>query len=445
MTTLRNRLALGSALCAAALSCQSEPTPVELVVYSWWEESSEHRAFDGVATLHRESFPHVTLDNRAIAEADNARRALTARMLAGAPPATFQANSGADVLRWTAVDSVEDGELRQDSRIVDLSAQYSAWGLADAVPDVVERALRRGGAGIYAIPINVHRLNVVYYDTEKRDEFRRVTGNELLELATLCPEAPLPAGEEQTRVLQIAIGTEDPFPLYLLAFESVLPALAGAEFYERFWSGGLSETEWEPELRRALSCVQYLARFFIPSHDTLLWYEAVDLVGSQATLTVMGDWAGARIGAAPRIASAPFPGTEELYVFTSDTFPLPAGLEHEAEAIDLLHTIASPQAQIAFSRKKGSLPARVDIDARLLDAAMLEKRAAFEASSKLLATSGYFPPYFPFDMLESRMKALIAAGSGSDELDAVLALWRDAYPLLARWQTRMAAPEAGKP
>jgi len=57
---------------------------------------------------------------------------------------------------------------------------------------------------------------------------------------------------------------------------------------------------------------------------------------------------------------------------------------------------------------------------------------------KVLATSGLFPPYYPDDELNTQLAAMTQASATDDDVEAVIALLRDAQPLLARWQARVA-------
>jgi len=134
----------------------------------------------------------------------------------------------------------------------------------------------------------------------------------------------------------------------------------------------------------------------------------------------------------------PFPGTEGVYVFTSDTFPLPVGTRHEAETRALLQTFLLPETQLAFSLAKGSIPA---IDETMmvseLDTWARESHEQFRSSTKVLATSGYLPSYFPVADLD-RSLALLAS-KGEDELnrsiDRVIDLLKSTLPLNRRWRT----------
>src|SRR5262245_1228088 len=92
-------------LSLAALGCGDSPETVRLDVYSWWEQPDERVAFDAVARMHQEHPPNVEVRNLATEDADRSRQEMSMRMLDNAPPATFLANLGADVLKWAVVDT----------------------------------------------------------------------------------------------------------------------------------------------------------------------------------------------------------------------------------------------------------------------------------------------------------------------------------------------------
>ena len=114
-------------------------------------------------------------------------------MLAGAPPATFLANIGADVLRWAVVDtesdpnaSLEEGPDESRPLIKPLDDLFGETGLT--VPGALAEHLRVGdGTEPFALPLNIHRTNVLYYNVARRAAFEESTGKNLLLLETLCP------------------------------------------------------------------------------------------------------------------------------------------------------------------------------------------------------------------------------------------------------------------
>jgi glucose/mannose transport system substrate-binding protein len=427
----------------AASGCSSSPATVRLEVYSWWDERPESLAFELVANLHESLYPNVEVVNLTDPLAMDARTHVAQIALAGAPPATFQANIGADLLRWTAVDP-ESGDARGKNRIYGLSRMFGRTHLIENLPDAVLEHLRAGDSlEPYAVPINIHRLNVLYYNEAALAKWAPPAGHQSwLELSLLCPSDPSTAARLP---FKIAIGAGQPFTLTLLVFENLLPAIAGAEFYDQVFTGELPtasgvDHEWKSVVRQVLGCAQFLGPSLMLTSG---WETAVHAVlTGTAAATVIGDWAGGQLASEPHdspIASMPFPGSDGIYVFTSDAFPLPVDAEHKAEAAALLETIASSRAQKIFSEEKGSIPARKDVALNPVDAL---RRKDFEDSTKALATSGRFPPYYNTDDdLNAKLRDVVTTELGSTEgneaIEAVVEELVALQPLLLRWRDRV--------
>ena len=440
-TPWRSQLATLSLAFATAACAPEEPSAVSLEVVTWWQDRAERHAFGVVSDLHTSRHPHVSIHERAERDALATRKTLALRLLAGAPPSTFQANAGADLLRWTLVEYAE--ERGADNLLTDVRPLLQRSGMLTHVPEALLAGLRVGeGNALYAVPINVHRLNVVYYNVARVLELEAETGRSFLSLDTFCPRDGEPV---------LGGHIAGAFPLVLLAFENVLPALFGAEFYASLWRGEAPQSpeggDWIEAVRRALECVQGLARTAPPAPNVAMtgWAEAAARVKDQnlaADFTVMGDWLDGTLRdalARGDVARAPFPGTEDIFVFTSDTFPLPHDTFAPRESEALLETIATAEAQLAFSQEKGSIPARRDVDVSLLGDRASETKAAFEndAVSKVPALSGFLPYYFPLNELGSSLLTMVGRDAGADEIEDVLAILVRSYPLLARWQARL--------
>lgn len=449
-------------ICTVALLGCTTPRrdKIRLEAYSWWTRPSEQKAFDRVLDIYNgkhqdsEAINQVTND----INADEVRATLTARLLAGAPPSTFQANAGADLLRWTAMDTTE-AALPSASRIAPLSDLFQRTGLKGALPPDLYRALQAGPQRLpYAVPLNIHRLNLIYYNTDALSSYKRAhAGQSFLDPALLCPKdvATRLENPDEKLALRIAVGMKDSFALTLFALENVLPAVAGATpynevtggtLYDELFLGNLPEAKWHEPVERALQCVQYLSRSFLRAADQS-WADALNRVeAGDADFSVMGDWANGELKQAlneGKVDVQPFPGSEGTFVFTSDTFPLPVAAPYAEESQDLLETLASAEAQLVFSQEKGSIPARTDISLELLRESLGERaeqtRRAFDSYEmhKSIATSGVFPPYYPDD-LSTRLSEMTADGASKANIEAVIALLRNALPLLELWQSRIA-------
>jgi len=449
-------------LCSLGPLACATPTRAEvrLEAYSWWTQTSERAAFDEVLHIYNrqhEGESEAVNQARDI-NADEVRATLTARLLAGAPPSTFQANAGADLLRWTAMDTTESA-LPSSSRIAPITDLFLRAGLEGGLPSDLDRAVRAGPELLpYAVPLNIHRLNLIYYNTRALESYKNAhEGQSFLNSALLCPPDVAKRLEDPNAKLElrIAMSTKDSFALTLLTLENLLPAVAGAEpsnpatgatLYDELFLGSLSEAQWREPVLRALQCVQYLSRSFVRNEE-LSWADALHRVETgDADFSVMGDWANGELKQAlqeGKVDAQPFPGSEGTFVFTSDTFPLPTAAPYAKESQDLLETLASSDAQVAFSRQKGSIPARSDIATERVRQELGERAAqtkeAFDSPliHKSIATSGLFPPYYPKD-LSSYLLLMTESGASTSTIAPVIAFFRNTLPLLQRWQNRIA-------
>ena len=128
------------------------------------------------------------------------------------------------------------------------------------------------------------------------------------------------------------------------------------------------------------------------------------MIDGEVAMTAMGDWAKGYLEsqgwvAGEDFAAIPLPELAALdtpYVFTADTFNLPKGAPNDAGARRLLSTMGSLEGQARFSRFKGAIPARSDIDPSaypdFLDAVLVQTiedfQAAADGDALVIALSG---------------------------------------------------------
>ena len=258
----------------------------------------------------------------------------------------------------------------------------------------------------------------------------------------LCPDDP----SAEPLAAHFAIGRGDDFSLFLFVFENVLPALTSAKFYNDLLQGRTPEAmnpsgDYVEDVRRALGCVQHLSKSLVENSENFTWASGIDAVKQRAALfTVTGDWGNLQLKTeieAGTIRMVPFPGSENTFVYTADTFPLPVKAQHAPETLEFLEYMADPATQGSFSDEKGSIPARMDapIGDSLHDL-RLQTRQAFGSTQHALAISGLQPPYFPHAELLSKLRQLV---SNRTTVDDVLSEFMAALPLLSRWQEQLHA------
>lgn len=121
-----------------------------------------------------------------------------------------------------------------------------------------------------------------------------------------------------------------------------------------------------------------------------------------------------------------YAGSEEVFVYTCNTFSLPKRAKNEAGARRLLRTMLSAEGQGALGRSRTSLPSRVDIDVDPNDQLQVNKQRLWRSGRLVLAQSGVVPPQFAGD-LNQALKDMARERRPSPAIHTL----RARYPLLS--------------
>lgn len=346
-------LALGLAAVLAFTGCSKDAggdqggEASEVEVFSWWSGPGEAEGLEALVADFKKNNPNITFINAAVAggSGTQARQVLATRLLQGQPPDSYQLHAGKE-----AESDVRDGRLE------DITYLYDQNGWRDKFPKGLIDNLTIDGK-IYAVPVNIHRSNLLWYNPAKLKEWGisgpPATWSEFLEQAKVLEAKgvkPLSVGIAWTQ-------------MHLL--ENVLLGELGADKYTGLWNGTTSWTS--PEVIAALETfTKVMAVADVGTDD---WQPTIDkVVAGTAAYNVMGDWAAGYLQGPKGLKYktdydvAPSPGTAGVYNFLSDSFTLPKGAPHKAAAEAWLKECASVTGQDEFNPKKGSVPARLDAD-----------------------------------------------------------------------------------
>ena len=372
--------------CSAADESPRLPL-VEL--FSWWTKPGEVEALDAVLTVHARRHPGAKVINAAVKDSATARDRLRRRLEDREPPDTFQANVGQDLLHWVLYNGADAAE----SKLEPLSGQaVLGREFRDVFPEPVLSAAGFGG-DVYAVPVNIHRTNSLFYNRQVFADLGLEPPQTLDELYAVSDQL------EAQGIVPLAVGAKSSWTLALLIFENLLIAKEGASFYEEYF-GGRVDVAADPRVLEVLDEGLRLWHYTNPDARQIEWDAAVAMVqDGRAAMTVMGDWAKGtlkQLGGVPgeTFGQIPFPGTAGVFVFTADTFPLPKGAPRRQDALDFLSTLASLEGQNAFNPIKGSIPARTDIDPAAYDVLARAMIKDFRHDTLELALSGLAPAAF---------------------------------------------------
>ena len=368
------------------------PVPPTIEVTNWWQKAGAIDPMGGLVSAHHRRFPDDLVIPSGAGLSGLKRRALRARMLRNTPPDAFEANAGGDLLQWVlfnGVDASESKLLPLDDLIEGLAAFRRV-----VPPAVLEQVSHQGK--IYGVPVNVYRVNTVFYNARV---FRRYG------LAAPVSLAELPAMAEKLRgsgIPLVAMGSRDPWTLALLTFECLLVAREGPDFYADYFHGRVAADD--PRLLSTLQAALGWQPFFNPDHARLSWSDAVDMVvDGRAAMTVMGGWASSEFnsrGLSPGVdfGEIPFPGSASTFVFTADSYALPASAKNVAGARRLLATLVTPEAQRAIDAPLSALSARLDVPAPDRSVLAAENYQLLERGALVLALSGLVTPRYASDV-----------------------------------------------
>jgi glucose/mannose transport system substrate-binding protein len=184
----------------------------------------------------------------------------------------------------------------------------------------------------------------------------------------------------------LCLGAKDPFTTVAL-FENVLLSVVGADGWaqimrDRFdWNGS--------HTRKALGHFGEILNYADPEATALTWDAAVKkLAAGQCAFVTMNDSAFGELVRAGAVdgtdfSELPFPGTGANYVAVVDTFVQARSAPDARNASDFLTAIAAPDAQLEFSKIKGSVPVRTDVDVAALAPYQQSAAAALRSSTVL--------------------------------------------------------------
>jgi glucose/mannose transport system substrate-binding protein len=350
-------LAVAVACVSGACSAGGADRPTGgLEVVSWWTSGSEQRALAVLVDGYRAQHPDVTVTNGAVAggAGSNAQVVLAQRLLSGEPPDVWQTFPGAALRAYA-----DQGE------IADVSDLYRQGGLAEALPAAIRDGLTVDGRQ-YGVPTSAHRGNMLFYNKELLARAGVAEPGAGYALPTFLDDL---AALDRAGVTPLCLGAKDPFTTSAL-FENTLLSVVGVDGWQRIaadrfdWGSGAVD--------------DVLARFgqildrADPQAAAQSWDAATaKLAKGGCAFETLNDSAFGELVDAGAVegrtfGAVPYPGTAGTYVAVVDTFVRARSAQDPANAADFLAVLASPDTQIAFSRAKGSVPVRTDVDVSTL-------------------------------------------------------------------------------
>lgn len=320
----------------------------KLEIFSWWA-GNEGPALQALINLYESKYPNVKVINATVAGGSgiNAKAVLKTRMLGGNPPDSFQVHAGQELIgTWVIANRMED-----------LTWLFKQQGWMNGFPKGL-LALLSTDKGIWSVPVNIHRSNVLWYipaNLKKWGVTPPKTWDEFLQIAPKL---------QAQGIIPLALATT--WTAEHL-WESVALSVLGPDKWDALWKGKLSFTS--PEMLKVWKLFGKILQYTNSDASSLSWQQATDLVvNGKAAFNVMGDWAAGYMSTTLKLQPGKdfgweaSPGTQGVFMMLSDSFGLPVGAPDRDNAIAWLELLGSKEGQDTFNPLKGSISARLDSD-----------------------------------------------------------------------------------
>ena len=347
-------------------------------VLHWWTSGGESAAVKVFASQFAQAGGEWVDAAVAGGGGEAARAAGVNRIVGGNPPTAMQFNT-----------SRQFDELIARGLLSPLDEIAAKDNWKSVVNPVVMAAVTREGH-VYAVPVNIHSNTWLWYSPaalQKAGAVPPKTWDEFFAAADKLKAAGI-----------IPLAQSGDAWTLLLTFHNVLLGVGGKDLYLKIYKDLDADAVKSPEFRRVAETFAKLRNYGDEGQQGRQWNQATALViTGKAGFNFMGDWAKGEILAANQTPGKDvgcIPGLgNQTYWIGGDVFVFPKTNNVEAQAAQklLAHVMLSPDTQVAFNNKKGSVPVRDDIDTSKLDACAqaglaLLKQGSYAPGSDLLIT-----------------------------------------------------------
>ncbi|MBC15744.1 MAG: ABC transporter substrate-binding protein [Desulfovibrio sp.] len=335
-------------LLSAPQAVQAKELSGDLEIFSWWA-GDEGPALQALIDIYKKQNPKVNVINATVTGGSgvNAKAVLKTRMLGGEPPDSFQVHAGQELIgTWVKADRMED-----------LTPLFKEQGWMDVFPEGLIKLIGTED-GIWSVPVNIHRSNVMWYTPANLKKWGVEAPKTWDEFFAIAPKLKA-AGVTPLALAQNWTANH--------LWESVALASLGPDKWDALWNGELSFDS--PEVVKAWELFGKVLQYTNADASSLSWQQATDMViDGRAAFNIMGDWAAGYMATTKKLVPGEgfgfmaSPGTNGEFMFLADSFGLPKGAPNRDNAIAWLKVLGSKEGSDAFNPLKGSISARTDSD-----------------------------------------------------------------------------------
>lgn len=344
MKALRVIFAASTALAAATTAHATD-----LEVTHWWTSGGEAAAVAEFAKAF-DATGNKWVDGAIAGSGGTARPIMISRITGGDPMGATQFNHGRQ-----AEELVEAGLMRDLSDI----ATEGNWAEIVRPSSLLDSCTLDGK--IYCVPVNIHSQQWLWLNNSVFENAGLAVPTNWDEYVAAAPKL------EEAGIVPLAMG-QQPWQT-TLAFQVLLVALAGPEAYTAVFGGKDTDLASGPEMAKVFAAADK-ARDMAKNSNVQNWNDATNMViTGKAAGQIMGDWAQGEFAVAEQVAGKDYTclpglGVNEVIMTGGDAFYFPKVDDADVTAAqgELAKVMISPETQVAFNLKKGSLPVRGDVD-----------------------------------------------------------------------------------
>ena len=321
----------------------------ELEVTHWWTSGGEAAAVAELAKAFDAS-GDKWIDGAIAGSGGTARPIMISRITGGDPMGATQFNHGQQ-----ALELVQAG-LMQDLTDV---AEANNWKEIIFPPSLLEACTVDGK--VYCAPVNIHSPEWLWLSNKVYEDIGIPVPTNWNEFVASAPQV------EAAGKIPLALGNQS--WQSNLAFGALAIAIGGLDLWKEINVNKNMEAAAGPEMLKVFQAAAD-ARKLAAKSTVQDWNQATNLViTDQAAGQIHGDWAQGEFQVAGEVAGVDYTclpglGVNEYISTGGDAFYFPLNADPEITAAQkrLAALLVSPEVQVAFNLKKGSLPIRGDVD-----------------------------------------------------------------------------------
>ena len=343
---------------AAALMLGTSAFATDLEVTHWWTSGGEAAAVAEFAKAF-DATGNKWIDGAIAGSTDVARPIILSRIQGGQPMDATQLNTGRDA------EELEKAGLMTD--LADL-AKSENW---DKIINERAFASCKSEGHVWCVPVNIHSTLWLWLNRKVFEDNGLAVPANWNELVADAPKL------REKGILPLSLAGGWPVGL---AMDNVAIGVAGLDDYLKVYRDKDVATAKGPAWAAVFKALDQLRNLIEPTEmmPTGEWAQATgQVISGKAAANIMGDWAQGEFAVAGKVAGTDYDclpglGVHPVVSIGGDSFFFPKITDPEKQKAQLVlaKTLVSPEAQVAFNLKKGSMPIRQDIDLSAAHACM---------------------------------------------------------------------------